>query len=126
MYDSRKVKITDAAKRMAGIVNAMLTFHQPWELRSKVMAFRLSDGGSDGAIYDTKQDAVRHQLDEYRCCYLYFRNCMGGLSALDAQIFLDFNRQAHDAGLHMPDPDSRTGGPDPIHSVVRFPDLELP
>ena len=33
------------------------------------IAVRLSDGGTDGVIYDTRADAIRHQLHERQCYY---------------------------------------------------------
>lgn len=102
---------------MAASVNAMLTFHDPFELRNKWMAFRLRDGSGDGVIYDSKQDAVRHQLDERLCAYLCFRNCLGGTTQQECEVFLKFNRDLYDAGGRMPDPDDITGGPDPFLST---------
>lgn len=34
------------------------------------VAIRLSDGGSDNTVYDTREDAVKHQLYETQCGYL--------------------------------------------------------
>lgn len=129
-------RVSDAAKRIADTINLMVTYNDPWDIRNQWMAFKLDDGTSDGALYDNKQQAVSHQLDEKLCCYICFRNVLGGISAVDAQIFLDFNRQAYDAGLHMPDPDDMPrrnsglitpgGGPSPIHSIYRYPEIEIP
>lgn len=115
----RDAQITDAARRARDIVNGKLAAY-PWEqLRHQWLAIRLSDGGSDGTLYDSKRDAVRHQLDEKLCAYIAFRNIAAGTNAQDMQIFLDFNRAAYDAGMRMPDPDDQFGGPELIDSVTR-------
>jgi hypothetical protein len=101
---------------MSDAINARITFSQPWEIRNCWMAFRLADGSHDGTLYDTKQDAVKHQSDENLCAYFCFRNALGGVSPKDCQIFLDLHRHLYDAGGRLADPDSPTGGPDLILS----------
>lgn len=101
---------TDAAKRASDIVNSYITFI-PWEeLRFKWLAVRLSDGGTDGNLYDSKRDAVRHQLDEFLCAYVCLKHLQGGTKPQEMQIFLDFNRDAYDAGFRLPDPADQFGG----------------
>jgi hypothetical protein len=92
---SRCVEITDAAKRMADMINAMVTF-SPWDvLVHHCMAFRLDDGTTDGTMYPNRKVALRHQLRP--CCVFYFRNCPGGTNVLDCQIFLNVNRLAYES-----------------------------
>src|SRR5713101_1820363 len=105
-------ELVDAGKRASDIVNLHLAFTKWDELKNKWIAFRLSDGGSDGVLYDTKQDAVKHQLHEMACAYVCYRGLAGGSTATEMGIFLQFSRDAYDAGFRLPDPDSRTGGPD--------------
>ena len=101
---------SDAAKRASDIVNSYRLF-VPWdELRTKWLAIRLSDGGYDGTLYDSKRDAVRHQLDEFLCAYVCFKNLVGGSTPREMELFLKFNRDAYDAGFRLPDPDSQFGG----------------
>jgi hypothetical protein len=103
---------SDSAKRFADIVNGYLAF-VPWdELKDKWLAIRLSDGGHDSTLYDSKLDAVTHQADEFLCVYFSFRNVAGGITPKDAEIYLEFNRKAYDAGFRLPDPDHKHGGPD--------------
>lgn len=109
--------VSDAAKRCADIVNSYLHFIPADEIRNKYVAIRLSDGGSDGVLYDSKRDAVRHQSDEKLCAYVCYRNCMGGITPFEAQKFLDWNRAAYDMGARLPDPDDQHGGPDLFASV---------
>ena len=85
--------ITDDAKRFADAFNGILSFHQPWELRMKYAAVRLSDGGLRSEIYDTIEDARKdtaNSPDEH--AYVAYRNYMGGLSKEHAQIFLSVHR----------------------------------
>jgi hypothetical protein len=113
-------RIPDDAKRFADIVNGNLVAFPAWELRNKWLAIRLSDGGSDGTIYDSKQDAVKHQIDEFQCAYFCFRNCLGGISAREAERFLVYVRAAYKAGFRLPDPDAKHGGLDTFISVEQF------
>lgn len=115
--------VPDDAKRFADIVNGYIAFVQPEELRTKWIAVRLSDGGHDGTLYDSKRDAVRHQLDEFLCCYFSFRNTMNGISARDAHYYLEYNRKLYAGGARMPDPDAMNGGPDPFLSVGLYDEM---
>lgn len=115
--------VSDAAKRCADIVNGYISF-VPWdELKHKFIAIRLSDGGSDGTLYDSKRDAVRHQSDEKLCAYIAFRNLAGGMNPIEAERYLKWNRDAYDAGMRLPDPDHQSGGPDPFPTVDQYDSL---
>jgi hypothetical protein len=105
--------VTDAAKRMCDLINLHLLANSPVEIRFKWMAFRLSDGGSDNVLYDTREDAIRHQLDERYCCYFTFMDCLGGATPLDCQIFLNMHRTAYDGGMRLHEPEA----PQLINSV---------
>lgn len=107
--------VTDAAKRARDIIASYVAF-VPWDERIRSwVAIRLSDGGSDGALYDSKREAVRHQSDEFTCAYFSYRGAPHGFSsAKDAAIWLEYHRQAYDAGFRTPDPDAASGGPDLI------------
>lgn len=111
MTDSPKI-YSDAARRCADIINQFVSTMSWDEVKHKWVAIRLSDGGFDGTLYDSKRDAVRHQTDEFKCAYIAFRNLPMGATAKEAEIFLDYNRRAYDAGFRLPDPDHVTGGPD--------------
>jgi hypothetical protein len=73
----------------------------------RFVAIRLSDGGSDGVIYDSRPDAVRHQLHESLCAYI--KVPWDDMSPRNAERFLAFVRQAHDGGLRMADVDGPGG-----------------
>jgi hypothetical protein len=106
--------LLECGKRMSDVLNLHLNFHDRDELLHKWVAFKLQDGSSDGVLYDSKRDAVRHQFSEFHCAYISFRNLGGGTNPKDCAIFLQFTRDAYDAGMRLPDPDDASGGPDAI------------
>lgn len=93
---------SDAAKRCHEAVNIHLQILGAAAI-GKWVAVRLSDGGSDMVLYDTKYDAVRHQFHEFWCAYV----CIppNGMSVADAEDFLRITRQMYDAGVRLADPD---------------------
>jgi hypothetical protein len=102
---------------MSDHVNGRMAFaSDPYELRSKYMAFRLEDGFSNGDVYDTKREAVRHVPNEHHYAFFCFRHAMGGTNPKDCQIFLDLHRHAYRNGARFADPDDMRGGPDLILS----------
>lgn len=110
---SRCIVVTDAAKRMSDHVNGRLAFTNPWDIRNKYMAFRLTDGWSSGDVYDTKKDAIRFN-DHKQFAFFCFRAAMGGVNPKDCQLFLNIHRHAYEHGGQLADPDDVTGGPQPI------------
>jgi hypothetical protein len=79
------------------------------------VAVRLSDGGSDGSLYPSKREAVRHQSNEFNHAYFSYRGAPNGFASVkEAAIWLEFHRQAYDAGFRLPDPDAASGGPELI------------
>ena len=85
---------------------------QGFDACRKWVAVRLRDGRSDGVLYDTKRDAVRHQSDEKLSAYV----CIppNGMTPCRAESFLSTMRRLYDAGWRLTDPDDRNGGPDLI------------
>jgi len=98
----------DAARRCSDAVNSALTFYGDGAC-GRWIAVRLSDGGTDGQLYDTKADAVRHQLHEMMCAYI----CIvpTGMPVDDARRFLAVNRKLYDAGMRLSDPDRQVQMP---------------
>jgi len=102
----------DAAKRAYDHIMETVTHNDlsvrlgyPW------MALRLSDGDSDGRMYETRRECVRNQVHEQQCAYFSFRLEPGGFrTPRDAAIFLAFYREAYDSGFRLTDPDDREGG----------------
>lgn len=93
---------SDAARRCAEWVNLHVNVAGVHAIGQWV-AIRLSDGGSDGNLYPTKVDAVRHQLNEFWCAYV----CIppGGMPVRDAEVYLRTMRQLYDNGYRLADPD---------------------
>ena len=92
---------SDEARRASDIVNLHLLADSHGNV-GRWVAVRLSDGGSDGTVYDCKCDAMRHQLHETQCVYVQIQP--NGLSARDAQILLKLYRDMYDNRMKMPDP----------------------
>lgn len=116
------IVVDDAAKRAYDGVRTLATFND-YDTRVKqspYVAIRLSDGSVDSTLYDTKQDAVRHQLHETLYAYFSFRNAPAGFATYkDAAIYLAWNRATYDAGMRMVDPDHHAGGRDVAMPTVR-------
>lgn len=94
--------VDDAAKRMSHIINSLMTFNKPWEIRNCWVAIRLADGGFDNNIYATREEAILHQSDERFCAYAYLGNFVGSSAKpLDCAIFLKYHRDAYDNGMRL-------------------------
>jgi hypothetical protein len=91
---------------MSDIINALVTFTPLWELRTKWIAIRLNDGGYDGTLYDSREDAIRHQLDERFCAYVAMQSMLQGAKPLDCAIYLEFHRQAYDSNMRLHEPEA--------------------
>lgn len=117
----------DRAKRLAGIVNSMVVIHPLDVVVNSWIAVRLSDGGTDGNLYDTRLDAVRHQAHENQCAYLSLRAAISGMTEQEAYVYLKFHEHAYDAGYRFTDPERPNGGMDmqipltheDVHSQIR-------
>lgn len=63
------------------------------EAFGKYVAIRLEDGKSpDGALYDTRGDAVRHNINDPWCFYVKVNP--GGIGPREAWVVLGYARQA--------------------------------
>jgi hypothetical protein len=89
---------SDAARRMADEV----TLHAVAGNAGKWCAIRLADGSSDHIAYDSRSDALSHQLHPQHCTYVLVPP--GGMQPAEATRVLGFWRQAHDAGFRAVDP----------------------
>lgn len=103
-------ELIDAGKRASDTVNMHRTFANWDELQHKWIAFNLGDGSSDGVLYDSKRDAVKHQFHEQLCAYVAFKNLVAGSTPHEMSIFIKFTRDAYKAGFRLPDPDDQFGG----------------
>lgn len=92
---------SDEARRAADAVNLPLIY-DPEGNRFRWVAIRLSDGGTDGTVYDCKCDATRHQLHETQCMYVQI--LPDGISVKECAALLRVYRGLYDSGHKMPDP----------------------
>jgi hypothetical protein len=98
---------SDAAKRCSEIITATAIIeNEAKNYAERWVAIRLSDGGSDGAVYPSRQQAIAHQPDEYMCCYILVP--LAGMNEREAELFMAYNRRLYDKGFRMPDPQSIT------------------
>jgi hypothetical protein len=68
--EHREMRNSDAAKRMADIVRLhQMALSTDELLARRYVAIRLSDGGSDGVAYESREDAISHQFHETLCGY---------------------------------------------------------
>jgi hypothetical protein len=106
---------SSAAQRASDAVNLHVSA-LGFDACRKWVAVRLADGRSDGTLYDTKRDAVRHQSDEQLCAYV----CVppGGMTVCQAESVLAFHRRAYDAGFRLIDPDHAHGGLDHVRPLT--------
>jgi hypothetical protein len=85
------------------------------------IAVRLSDGGSDGVIYDRRADAVRHQIHETQCAYVMVQPA--DMTPAEATALIRMHRDAYAAGYRMTDPHESpfmpSRAPMPVPPVAR-------
>lgn len=86
---------SDAARRVSDAITLHLLADGDGNF-GKWLAFRLSDGTSDGVVYDTPVEAADHQLHYKQCAYIQIHR--GGLSAKGAAVMLTYYRRVYDAG----------------------------
>jgi hypothetical protein len=91
--------VSAAAHRMSDAINQQLVNGNCF----RWLAIRLADGGSDGVAYDSRYDAVKHQLHESFCAYVLVQPC--GATPAIAQGTLNFYRAAYDSGRRITDPE---------------------
>lgn len=66
----------------------------------KWVALRLSDGGSDGVLYDTREQAISHQLHPSQSCYLVIPPT--GFTLTEIRRFLVLSRELYAKGARIP------------------------
>lgn len=91
----------DRARRCSEAVTLAL-LGQGRGVVGKWLAVRLSDGRTDGNIYDLKADAVRHQLHPNQCAYV----CVpwDGMGVRQAKTYLSFIEGLYSVGADIADP----------------------
>lgn len=98
--------LLDAGKRASEIITLHLLADYEHAIGSWV-AIRLSDGGSDNVLYDTRDDAIKHQLHEFQCCYVNIPP--DGMTIKDAMSYIASNRKLVASGMRMTDPEHVVG-----------------
>jgi hypothetical protein len=86
---------SDAARRISDAMTLHLLADGDGNF-GKWLAFRLSDGTSDGVVYDDPVVAADAQLHYQQCAYLQIHR--GGISARAAAVMLAYYRAVYDAG----------------------------
>ena len=107
-------QFSDAAKRLADAIN--LHIHAQGDAAFfKVIAFRLDDGRSDGALYDHRDDAIRHTRSKPGV-WAYAQIQPNGSNPQEAEAALKWARFTYfDLGCRI---DSHTD-PEPIMPLRR-------
>jgi len=82
---------SDAAKRLS---DTYCLHVAAGARKGGVIAVKLSDGTSDGTVYDSRYDAVRHQHHNERW-YAFLRIGAGHMTVCEAASLLMFHRQAN-------------------------------
>jgi len=109
---SKAFNHSDAAKRVADQWN-LHRIGDPYGAIGKWFAVRLDDGTSDSVLYDTKQDAVKHQHHNEQF-YAFLKIVPFTITPCEAEVYLASARNLYKAGMRMPDPDDVNGGRDVI------------
>lgn len=104
---------SDSARRMADEVNLHIAAIGE-AATGKWVAIRLSDGSSDGVLYDTRKAAILHQVHEKQCLYVCIPPFGTQMTPREAQSFLNLHRSMYDAGYRLQDPDD----PAPINPLI--------
>lgn len=99
MTDPGRYAVTERGRRL----HEHVLMAQALGGRGRWIAARLSDGSTDGHIYDTKADAVRHQLHETQCAYLVVPQ--GPMPVAEATAWLELHENMYRAGYRLQDPD---------------------
>lgn len=93
--DSELYALKEAGKRMADALNLALVAGGI-AVTGRWMAFSLADGRSDNVLYDTRDDAIRHQFHETLAHYEQMRP--RSWSADECAMTLQYARAAYGAG----------------------------
>lgn len=108
---------SDAAKRASDQYN-LHRMADPYGSIGKWIAIALADGDTDGVLYDSKSECIRHQHHN-EMFYAYSRIIPANFTPCDAEIFLRMHRMMYDKGIRLTDPDSHSGGKEVIKRSTR-------
>lgn len=107
---------SDSAKRLCDMYN-LHRIGAGIDCVGKWFAAALSDGRSDGVLYDNKQECVRHQHHNEQH-YTYIKMAPSSMNECEAEVMLKTARNLYDMGLRMVDPDHKRGGLDVIKRLT--------
>lgn len=92
---------SDAAKRISDIYN-LHRLADPYGNIGSWFASALTDGESDMVLYDSKQDAVKHQHHNENY-YTYMQIVPSMMTPCEAEVMLKIARMAYDKGFRVTD-----------------------
>lgn len=107
---------SDAAKRISDTYR----LHRAAQGRAAIGRFfacALADGATDGVLYDTKRDAVRHQHHNEQL-FIFLAVGPYDLSPCEAEELLHIQRLYYDRGIRWPDPEHARGGREVVQRVT--------
>jgi hypothetical protein len=91
-------RFSDDAKRLSNAVGmTQWVIRETGETDRRWLAVQLYDGSTDGEVYYSKDDAVRHQKFPWLCAYLLVLPT--GMSVAEAETWLAVWRKAKQAGF---------------------------
>lgn len=96
---------SDAAKRVTDVYN-LHRVADPYGCIGFWIACALADGSSDGVLYETKQDAIRHQHHNENY-YTFIQIVPSTMTECEAEVMLKVARMAYDKGWRITDGLSR-------------------
>ena len=99
----------DAAARIADAYNLHLIAGGTDAAVGHFIACAMVDGRSDGVLYDTRREAVRHQRHN-EAQYVFIRIGPANMTACEAASLLFTQRKLHQRGMRLTDRDHRAGG----------------
>lgn len=105
-------EITDAGRRAADVINGHIEKEGLVNCIGWWVALRLSDGGSDGVMYDSRASCVHFQLHETLCAYVQIRPDTNNPRELSR--YLQLCRKIYDSGNKLSDPHN-----DPVATLFR-------
>jgi hypothetical protein len=96
---------SDTAKRIADTYN-LHRVAKGYDAIGCWIVCALQDGSSDQTLYDSKQDAIKHQHNNENY-YVFIQIVPASMTICDAEIMLKVARQMYSKGWRLSDGDSR-------------------
>lgn len=104
--------LLDAGKRAHEAIMMHVMFADWDDIKNSWLAIKLEDGRCDGVLYDTAEDAIKHQPFENQVWYVCFRGLgPAGSKPMECALMIHHFRKARDAGFRFVDPDKRYRAP---------------